>query len=138
MKKCIFDQKNMQMGRNFVIYIVRLRDMLLKIYGDLMNLYKDLPHDLGKEMFDELLNYQTLRIERIVSRGHVSPEEGWYDQEEHEWVVIIQGAGEIEFKNGPVKRLEAGDHINIPAHTKHRVNWTTPDKETIWLAVFYQ
>ncbi len=27
--------------------------------------------------------------------------------------------------------------MNGPAHSPHRVEWTTPDKPTIWLAVLY-
>ncbi|MGR5236316.1 cupin domain-containing protein [Vibrio alfacsensis] len=103
-----------------------------------MNLLKDLPNDLTREVFDDLLTHQQLRIERIVSKGQITPEDEWYDQEEHEWVLVLQGAGELTFAEGSVTHLKAGDHINIPAHTKHKVSWTDPNKETIWLAVFYQ
>ena len=34
--------------------------------------------------------------------------------------------------------LTAGCHLTIPAHTKHKVTWTTPDTETLWLAVHYK
>ncbi len=103
-----------------------------------MNLYTNIPDDISEETFEDLLCRENLRIERIVSHGQTSPEEGWYDQQEHEWVVVLKGVGELTFENGSVKRLEAGDHINIPAHTKHKVSWTVPNQETIWLAVFYQ
>lgn len=103
-----------------------------------MNLFKDLPIDVSEETFEDLLCHENLRIERIVSHGQTSPEHGWYDQKESEWVLVLKGAGELTFENGSVKRLEAGDHLNIPAHTKHKVSWTDPDQETIWLAVFYQ
>ncbi|MEI8596786.1 cupin domain-containing protein [Vibrio sp. M60_M31a] len=103
-----------------------------------MNLFKDLPGDVNEEIFEDLLCYDKLRIERIVSYGQTSPETGWYDQEENEWVLVLKGAGELTFENDIVKRLEAGDYINIPTHTKHKVTWTAPDTETIWLAVFFQ
>ncbi|MDF2155846.1 cupin domain-containing protein [Vibrio sp. CAU 1672] len=103
-----------------------------------MNLLKDLPNNLSEEVFDDLLSYKQLRIERIVSKGHTTAKDDWYDQEEHEWVLVVQGAGELTFKDGSVTHLEAGDYINIPAHTKHRVSWTDPGQETIWLAVFYR
>ncbi len=103
-----------------------------------MNLLKDLPDDLSKEVFDDILNHKQLRIERIVSTGQRTPEGDWYDQEDHEWVLILQGAGELTYEDGSVIHLEVGDYTNIPAHTKHRVSWTAPDQETIWLAVFYQ
>ncbi|MGY0615046.1 cupin domain-containing protein [Vibrio sp. FJH11] len=102
-----------------------------------MNLFKDLPHDVSEETFEDLLCRENLRIECIVSHGQTSPEQGWYDQEEHEWVLVLKGAGELTFENGSVQRLEAGDHIDIPARTKHKVSWTDPNQETIWLAVFY-
>lgn len=102
-----------------------------------MNLLKDLPDDLSKEVFDDILSHKQLRIERIVSTGQTTPEGDWYDQEDHEWVLILQGAGELTYEDGSVIHLEVGDHTNIPAHTKHRVSWTAPDQETIWLAVFY-
>ncbi|MCK0188319.1 hypothetical protein MWU31_24325, partial [Aeromonas hydrophila] len=34
-------------------------------------------------------------------------------------------------------QLVRGDHINIPARQKHRVEWTHPDMTTVWLCVFY-
>ncbi|CAE6930719.1 hypothetical protein ACOMICROBIO_FLGHMIGD_03435 [Vibrio sp. B1FLJ16] len=103
-----------------------------------MNLFANLPDDITEETFEDLLCHDTLRIERIVSHGQTSPAEGWYDQKEHEWVLVLKGAGELTFENGAIKHLEAGDHINIPAHTKHKVSWTDPGQATIWLAVFYQ
>ncbi|MBE3916247.1 cupin domain-containing protein [Vibrio parahaemolyticus] len=103
-----------------------------------MNLFKDLPNNLDEEVFEGLLTHKNLRIERIVSTGQTSPESGWYDQEEHEWVLVLKGAGELTFESGVVQRLDAGDHVTIPAHTKHKVSWTDPTQETIWLAVFYQ
>ncbi|WP_029862751.1 cupin domain-containing protein, partial [Vibrio parahaemolyticus] len=52
--------------------------------------------------------------------------------------LVLKGTGELTFESGVVTRLEAGDHVTIPAHTKHKVSWTDPTQETIWLAVFYQ
>lgn len=34
-------------------------------------------------------------------------------------------------------RLNAGEYINIPAHKKHRVSWTAPEQESVWLAIHY-
>ena len=80
-----------------------------------------------------------MRIERIVSRGHKSPEGFWFDQEQSEWVLLLRGAARIEFSSQtkPVE-LSPGDYVNIPAHVKHRVAWTAPDRETVWLAVWYE
>jgi cupin 2 domain-containing protein len=77
-----------------------------------------------------------IRIERIVSEGDTSPAEGWYDQDKAEWVLLVQGAARLEFEDSLLE-LKPGDYVNIPAHCKHRVAWTTPDEKTIWLAVFY-
>ena len=102
------------------------------------NLLADIPAAINTEIFERLVANDAVRIERIVSQGHSSPAQGWYDQDDNEWVVVLQGAGIIEFESGDTVRLEAGDYVNLPAHTKHRVNWTDPDQQTIWLAVFYQ
>ena len=100
------------------------------------NLFTDLPSNLPDELFTTLLEADNLRIERIVSHGHASPEGFWYDQEQHEWVIVLQGAARLSIGDG-TKELKPGDFVNIPAHQKHRVEWTTPSEPTIWLAVFY-
>ncbi len=101
------------------------------------NLFTDIPQDLDTEVFDTLLQSGDTRIERIISKGHKSPESGWYDQEQHEWVMLLEGAATITFESGKETNLNKGDYLNIPAHTKHKVLWTDPSCETIWLAVFY-
>ena len=103
------------------------------------NLFADLPDTLPKEVAQVLVDSQSVRIERIVSSGQSSPEGFWYDQDEHEWVVVLSGQAGLMFEHDsePVHLLP-GDCVNIPAHCRHRVDWTAPDKPTIWLAVFYQ
>lgn len=100
------------------------------------NLFADLPASIPDELTETLLQADSSRIERIVSHGQASPDNFWYDQDEHEWVVVLQGAAKLAFEDKCVE-LKTGDFINIPAHYKHRVEWTTPDEPTIWLAVFY-
>lgn len=102
------------------------------------NLYDDIPAKLPQEVFTDLLTAGSVRIERILSHGQTSPASDWYDQDEHEWVLVLQGKGELTFENGDCVRLSAGDYLNIPAHTRHRVSWTDPEQTTIWLAVFYR
>ena len=97
-----------------------------------------MPEDLSNEVVEDLVRSSNVRIERIVSLGHSSPENGWYDQDESEWVIVLEGAGSILFENGNEAVLRAGDYINIPARTKHKVLWTGKEKLTIWLAVFYK
>lgn len=101
------------------------------------NILHPLPLSLNAEVFEDIIRTDKVRIERIVSKGHASPAEGWYDQEENEWVLVVEGRAALEFENGVVQELAAGDYVNIPAHTKHKVRWTDPDVPTIWLAVFY-
>ena len=76
------------------------------------------------------------RIERIVSEGHVSPEGFWYDQDEPEWVALLQGTAELEFEDGRRHPMEAGDWLAIPAHERHRVAYTSSAPPCVWLAVF--
>ena len=102
------------------------------------NIFENIPKFIEREIFNELVTHKGgIRIERILSRGQTSLAEGWYDQDEQEWVMVIQGAGVIAFEDDSEVRLETGDFLNIPAHTKHRVKWTDPAETTIWLAVFY-
>lgn len=103
-----------------------------------MNLFETIPAELLNEQFTDLLRHHHVRIERILSKGHTSPESGWYDQDEHEWVLVLQGCGAVEFDNGESTTLNEGDYLNIPAHTRHKVSYTSPDQVTLWLAVFYQ
>jgi cupin 2 domain-containing protein len=101
-----------------------------------MNLLSNLPTNLPEELTTVLQEGQGVRIERIVSTGHNSPEGFWYDQPEHEWVMVLQGAARLQFEDRVLEMLP-GDWISIPAHQKHRVEWTSPDEPTVWLAVFY-
>jgi len=79
-----------------------------------------------------------LRIERIVSRGHSSPPGFWYDQEDNEWVLVLTGRARLRFAaDEGLIELGVGDCYEIAAHRKHRVEWTDPDQDTIWLAVFF-
>ena len=83
-----------------------------------------------------LLEVANVRIERVVSHGHASAPDFWYDQDQHEWVIVLKGAARLRFEDGTVE-MTPGDFINIPAHKRHRVEWTTADETTIWLAVHY-
>ena len=102
------------------------------------NLFTIIPADNAGEVFEQILNAGVVRIERIISRGHTSPASGWYDQDEDEWVLVLQGSGKILFEDGHEFLLCPGDYLDIPAHQKHKVTWTDLVGDTIWLAVFYQ
>ncbi len=102
------------------------------------NLFREVPASLPEELVSTLFQDKHVRIERIVSTGHASSDLFWYDQEEHEWVVLLRGSAKLRFEgeDRPVLMMP-GDHIHIRAHRKHQVEWTTPDEPTVWLAIFY-
>jgi cupin 2 domain-containing protein len=52
-------------------------------------------------------------------------------------VIVRKGAARLRFEDGIVE-MKFGDFLNIPAHQKHRVEWTTPDEPTVWLVVLYE
>lgn len=101
------------------------------------NLFESIPQNLENEVFEQLMESGSVRIERIISKGHTSPKSGWYDQQQHEWVMLLKGKAVIAFADKSSVTLRAGDYISINAHEKHRVDWTDPESETIWLAVHF-
>lgn len=96
-----------------------------------------IPDNLDEEVFERLVQGENVKIERIISKGHKSPEDGWYDQDHHEWVIVLKGNASLSFENEEVVDLGQGDYLNIPAHKKHRVTTTSTTTETIWLAIHY-
>jgi cupin 2 domain-containing protein len=105
---------------------------------DFKNLLAEIPEHLPKELVEVLASAPGVRIERIVSQGHCSPDGFWYDQDENEFVVLLSGAARLLFE-GETKPVEMkpGSFVNIAAHRRHRVEWTDPSEKTVWLAVFY-
>lgn len=113
-------------------------DLVEKRAVNRQNLFDALPDTSATEMFDELLCGKKFRLERIVSTGQTTPPGEWYDQSEHEWVVLLSGGAKILFEDsGTPIDMEPGDWINIPAHRRHRVEWTDPSEASVWLAVHY-
>ena len=101
------------------------------------NLLDGLPDDLPDEMFTTLHQAKGLRIERIVSTAQASLPGLWYDQDEHEWVILLQGGAAVEFEGDPEPvQLRPLSYLNIPAHARHRVVSTDPSEKTVWLAIF--
>ena len=102
------------------------------------NLFDAAPGDIRQEVVTRLLDMPNLKIERIVSMGQTSPPGFWYDQPFADWVLVLAGsAGLCCDGEGEVRVLSPGDYVLIPARTKHRVEWTSQDPATIWLAVHY-
>ncbi|MCG8367757.1 MAG: hypothetical protein MJA27_31045 [Pseudanabaenales cyanobacterium] len=69
------------------------------------NIFAELPKNLEEEVFEILASSETVKIERIISKGHTSPKTGWYDQEQNEWVLILQGEAILSFEHDEPVRL---------------------------------
>jgi cupin 2 domain-containing protein len=107
--------------------------------SDAANILTSVPYELSEESFQTLLAGTRFRVERIVSHGHATADEEWYDQDEHEWVLLVTGAARLRFDGDePTIEMMPGSFVNIPAHKRHRVEWTDPSQPTIWLAIHYQ
>lgn len=96
----------------------------------------DIPEQLPEELLTTLAQVAGVRIERIVSRGHASAPGFWYQQEEHEWVIVLSGGAVLRWEDGQEQALAPGDYVLIPAGVRHRVEGTLAGEDTVWLAVF--
>ena len=102
------------------------------------NLFRSIPGRLPQELTETILRAGSCRVERIVSRGHASPDGFWYDQAEHELVLLVSGAARLRFEgDGGAVEMKPGDYLNIAARRRHRVEWTAPGVDTVWLAIHY-
>ena len=100
------------------------------------NIFQNITINKKEEEFIDLLKDKNIRIERIVSNGQVSKEDFWYDQEENEYIIVLEGSAIVEFKDKQVS-LSKGDTLLIQKNEKHRVKYTDIEEPTIWLAIFY-
>jgi len=102
------------------------------------NLFSNIPESFPEEIFETLLENNRFKLERILSSGQATPENDWYDQEKDEWVVLLKGKAGLRFENeSEVIELTPGDHLLIPAHKKHRLEWTDEKQKTVWLALHF-
>lgn len=91
--------------------------------------------DPEKELFETIFTGDNCKVERIVSSGHITPKENWYDQEKDEWIVLLQGNASLEFSDKKILKMESGDFVFIPARKRHRVTYTSISPPCIWLAI---
>lgn len=102
------------------------------------NLFTDMPGARHKEVVETLIEAAGCALERIVSHGQPTPPGEWYDQQRDEWVVLLSGAARLRFEGEAGERsLKPGDWLLIPARKRHRVEWTAPDEQTVWLALHH-
>jgi len=102
------------------------------------NLFEAIPLKVTGEFIQVLLATGNFRLERIVSSGQATPSGEWYEQDTHEWVALLSGGAGLRFEDEAEPRvLSPGDHLLIPAHRRHRVEWTDPETPTVWLALHY-
>ena len=101
------------------------------------NILSELPDASAEEVFQPLWEQSGVLIERIVSRGQRSAPDTWYEQDRHEWVLLLKGAAKLCWEDGSETALKQGDYQAIPALKKHRVEWTDPNQDTIWLAIHF-
>ncbi len=103
------------------------------------NLFLGIPDTLKEEIFEILLQTNSFTLERIVSQGHITRQGQWLEQEAHEWVILVTGSAKIIFEEKKdVLVMAPGDYLHIPAKCRHRVEWTHPEKKTVWLALHYK
>jgi cupin 2 domain-containing protein len=103
---------------------------------DKANIFEQIVVDTKSEIFDTLFENKVVKIERIISNGQTSAPGFWYDQEESEFVLLLEGEAVLEFEEGERVDLQKGDYCMIDAHQKHRVMFTDEENTTVWLAVF--
>ena len=102
------------------------------------NLFDNIELNLDEEIFEDIINSGGIKLERITSNGQATAPGDWYDQSNDEWVILLKGSAGIRFdENDEVILLKPGDYLNIPAHKKHRVEFTDKFEPTIWLALHY-
>ena len=101
------------------------------------NTFKNIPSDLTNEVFETLVQSSHCKIKRIISLGQVTPKNEYYEQNEDEFVIVLQGAATLLFLDTQkTMEMKSGDYVFIPAGVKHRVQWCDTKVQTIWLAIY--
>jgi cupin 2 domain-containing protein len=106
---------------------------------DAGNLFAGIVRRAEREALETLVAAPGVRVERIVSTGQATPPGEWYDQDADEWVVLLRGRAGLRFESEETARvLGPGDWVHIPAHARHRVEWTDAAEPSVWLAVHHR
>lgn len=103
------------------------------------NIFSEIPDSPIDEIFEILLRNDHFRLERIISSGQATPPGEWYDQDMNEWVILLSGSAGLLFEGEKeVSIMHPGEYVHIPAHKRHRVEWTDMGQKTVWLALHYK
>jgi cupin 2 domain-containing protein len=103
---------------------------------EIKNLFAHISDSVPEEVIEVLPKTENFRLERIVSDGQATPPGEWYDQETHEWVLLLKGSAGLRLAGEPgIRVMRSGDALHIPEHLRHRVEWTEGGIKTIWLAL---
>lgn len=90
----------------------------------------DLPNlPMPEELVNNLFTQGNIRVERIISTGQTSD---WLKQQEAEWVVLLAGAAIIEYQDGRLLELQAGDWVYLAPQVVHRVAYTSSEPACVW------
>jgi cupin 2 domain-containing protein len=102
------------------------------------NLFSNIPENVPQEIFEPLLEHPHFKLERIISAGQATPPGEWYDSETDEWVILLSGGAKLLYEGeAEAREMRPGDYVLIPAHKRHRVEWTDPDQKTVWLVLHF-
>lgn len=102
------------------------------------NIFSDISDNLPDELIEVISENQNVKIERIVSRGHKSSHDFWYDQDKNEFVFLVCGEAKLRFEDADkIIQMKKGDYLIITAHKRHRIEWTSQEEDTIWLSIHY-
>lgn len=104
--------------------------------SDLPNIFTKLPEMFSNsEIIEPLYENQSVCIERITSVDMHNDNGEWYDQDNDEWVIVLQGEGGLMFDDSSKVVLSPGDYLFIPAHRRHMLTHTSGNPPCIWLTV---
>lgn len=90
-----------------------------------MNIYEMPPLPLAEEVTTILTENENIRIEKIISTGQVSD---WYNQDETEFVILLESNAVIEYENNKTVAISKGDTLRINPHERHKDVFLMPER----------
>jgi len=103
------------------------------------NIFSEIPNSINGELAEILIRNEHFMLKRIISQGEATPPGEWFDQDTNEWVILLSGGAGLIFENEADECvMHPGDYVHIPAHQRHRVEWTDSKQKTIMLAIHYK